>query len=298
MICSVTPRGLRDYFERVVWHRRIDGNEKTAYQYRNTISFFERFVAPQSAAIDDLESEELLLDFLRWRMTDGGRWAATKCRTNLLRIAGHAFKKRHIETMPEVPTIPVVLPAPIALRPKEWERLYWSSTRMLGDYKGVCAAYWWRAILLMFVLTGERTEATLSLRWEWLDSHGWLKVPADARKGRRKARAYHLPAVLLASLEKLRPAGNDMIFAKPFGIDQFYEYYGKLLRYAGLPDDRRHKPKCLRSTFGSYVSLVGGNPTAELGHESPATFARHYDDRTLTAGNGIAEKVAAALGLG
>ena len=138
----------------------------------------------------------------------------------------------------------------------------------------------------VFLFTGERTSATLDLKWEWLDwSTGWLSVPANVRKGKRKAQRYHLPQKVLDKLKQLDGVTKNEIFANPWKrkhkTGAFYQRYTRLLKRAGLPHGAKWKPQRLRRTFGSYLEAAGGDATAALGHASRRTTVRSYLDVSI-----------------
>lgn len=160
----------------------------------------------------------------------------------------------------------------------------------------VCAADWWVAFHVFVLTTGERTEATLACRWEWINDDGRIVIPASVRKGRRKAMTYRLTPLTLHYLDRLRTNGDELIFARPWKcIETFYLHYTRLLKRAGLPTGRRWKPQMLRRTFGTYAKLAGNdNP---LDHESLSTFRKHYNDPTLSPDSGSGQIVSNAFKL-
>jgi len=296
MSAQQIPSDLQIYFDRYVWPRKIGCSPRTKNLYDISIRHFSRFLE-RPATLDDL-NDETVCAFVSYRTTVVNGHTAAKERTNLLVIAEYAAKKRHIPEFLDIPRVPVVWPTPTALRIEQFNRLLDACQRMRGTIKGAPARIWWRAYLLLSVVTGERTEAMLSLRWEWLGSDGWLRVPADARKGRKKAMQYRLPSKVVEEIEALRQSGNPLIFDRAFCKGTFYLHYDKLLHWADLPTGRRMKSQALRRTFASYVKMLGGDSTAALDHESAATTKRHYNDPTLC----VAEKapgdlVAHAFGL-
>ncbi len=281
------PHDLTGYFQSVFWPRKLGRSSRTKELYRLTIVVFERWLT-RKATIDDL-NDDTVCGFLQHRIEKVSSFSAAKDRSNLLSIATFAAKKRHLPEFLDLPIIPVSFPTPHAMRPEQFNALLAATAKMVRPE-------WWLALLLTFLVTGERTEATLSLRWEWLDSDGWLRVPACARKGRKKGAVYHLPPAVVRAVEKLRRSDSEAIFERSYCIETFYDRYERLLKHAGLPTGRRWKPQCLRQTFGSYVRLLTGD-TNPLKHDSAATFNRHYNDPTLTSGPQPSSLVADAFGI-
>lgn len=302
------PDNLNDYFLRVYWPRKIGCQPRTKKLYLLTIVVFDRWLRRPSVAaelgrppdmpaqVGDL-NDATLCAFLQSRVEEVSGFSAAKDRSNLLGIANYAAKKRHLPEFVDVPPVPITWPTPHAMRPDDFGKLLDAAASLTGEIGGVPAAHWWRAILLVFLITGERTEATLALRWEWLRDDGWLTVPAAARKGRRKSMSYWLPPSVVADVQRLRGNKSEMIFDRSWCVGTFYHRYEALLRIAGLPTGRRWKPQCLRRTFASYVKLLGGNATDALAHDSPSTTKKHYLDPTLAVGSDHAKSILQAFGL-
>jgi integrase len=58
----------------------------------------------------------------------------------------------------------------------------------------------------------------------------------------------------------------------------FYHHYGKILRRAGLPDERKTKSHCIRVSHASWREAMGGDASKDLGHADRATTQKHYLD--------------------
>ena len=153
---------------------------------------------------------------------------------------------------------------------------------MPGKISGVPAGNWWVAIHLVWWDTGERTEATLALKWAWLDlDTGALDVQPEARKGRSKGMLYVLRPDTLATLRAMRSPERELIFPWPTSVSSFYGAYGRLLKLADLPSDRRCKPQKMRRSFASHVEANGGNATEALGHSARKVTVKSYLDPSI-----------------
>lgn len=300
---SNIPHSLTDYFDRVFSTRRLLGKSaRTGVMYRMVIRRFGEFLE-RPGTVEDL-NDDALCGYLQHRLKQG-RAAHTvdKERAKLIALANYAAKKRHIEQFVDVPPI-----KPPHITPRCWGRAeldkLLEACRTEGGLIGACpASLWWTALHAVFLHTGERTAATLAIRWDWLNG-SWLTVPAEYRKGGRQAATYQLPPTVRAAVESLRPftETTGQVFAVPWARGHlsgtFYLRYTALLKRAGLPTGRRWKPQCLRRTFASYLESAGGDATDALGHSSRSVTRESYLDPTVTDAEQPGSVVARALGLG
>jgi len=271
------------YFTTVYWARRVGAAPRTRDLYEITLRHFNKFLA-RRATLDDLADETTLAAYLQQRLTNVVAPTAAKCRCNLMAMANFAFKKGHIPTCPEVQ--PIVIPeiTPEAWTLDELRRLLDACRVMPGKMDGLPSGDWWYALHLFALDTGERTEATLSLRWSWVDRlHGWVNVPAMVRKGRRKPMRYKLRSETLAALVSLSRPNREHVFWTPAvtSTATFYGRYDQLLSRAGLPKGRRFKLQRMRRTFASLVERSGGDATRALAHSSRRITERSYLDESL-----------------
>jgi len=282
MIASLVPNNLLDYFNRIYWPRKLGKSPRTAALYRMTIARFgEALGAP--ATLANLNDEEVIC-FLQKRLEVDKRAEQTvdKERDKLLAIAEFAARKRHIPEFLDVPQISPAERLPTCWRKEHLDALLQACRETPGSIGTVPASAWWLAFHYVALLTGERTEALLSLRWDML-SGPVLSVPAKNRKGRKKPQRYVLPPIALEHLERLRRTDIDAIFHTDYKcVGTFYNRYGALLRRAGLPDTREFKPQCLRRTFASFLEAGGGDATAALGHSCRKVTRESYLDTGVT----------------
>jgi integrase len=292
----IDSESLHDYFNRCYWSRKIGRSTRTKVLYLHTIKHFSLHLG-RVALVSDL-NDDAVCSFIQARHAATSCHTASRDRTNLMAIATFAAKKRHIPEFLDVPTVPLVYPMPTAYRPEQFAQLMTACRTAPGLVGKVAAADWWTAFNVVALTTGERTEALLSLHWEWLTPDGWLRVPANVRKGGRKAMTYRLSPATLMLVDRLRTNGAELIFATHWKcVESFYWNYTKLLKRAGLPSGRRWKPQMLRRTFASYLKLAGGNATDALAHDSSSTTRRHYEDPTVTDKPAPGDDVARYFGL-
>lgn len=164
----------------------------------------------------------------------------------------------------------------------ETERLFAVASAAPGTIGRVATGDWWRALLLVCWDTGERIGAVWSVTWPDVDlTSGWVRVPAESRKGGRCDRLYRLAPDTVAALRPLRANGTGAVFATHFGRQALWIRLRRILRRAGLPSDRRSMFHRIRRSVASYVAAAGGNAQDVLGHSSPAVTRCYLDPRIV-----------------
>lgn len=149
------------------------------------------------------------------------------------------------------------------------------------------AATFWLAFHGMAWDSGARTmEILTGFYWERLDwQTGWIRVPAELRKGRRKPARYRfLPDVMALLFTFRQPSG--LILNWDQHPSRFYQRYTELLTKAGLPSTRWDKPQKLRRSHATWLSFAGGDATRSLLHDSEAVTKKSYLDPNILSGPG------------
>lgn len=296
------PHDLKSYFDRCYQPRKLLGKSpRTTILYRLVLARFGEYVG-SPPTLDHL-NDDALCGYLQYRIQQGrAQHTVDKERAKLVALANFAARKKHIGTFPDVPALNPAKITPRCWGREELEKLL-AACASEGGLIGACpASLWWTALHYLFLYTGERTEAALSIRWEWIVGN-WLTIPAQFRKGGKKAASYMLPPIVADSIEKLRPFTGETgsVFAIPWARGHlsgtFYRRYTALLKRAGLPVGRRWKPQCLRRTFATYLEAAGGDATDALGHSTRRVTKESYLDPTITSKEQPAAMVARALSL-
>jgi integrase len=156
------------------------------------------------------------------------------------------------------------------------------------------------AAVMLLILTGCRLNEIMTLRWEYVDlDSGVLNLP-DSKTG---AKIVYLGKPAIDTLRRLpRLPGNPWVIhgLKPGGhLIDLQPFWQRVRARAGLKDARIHD---LRHTFASSAVAAGqGLPMIGklLGHTQVATTARYAHlaaDPVKAAANGVAERIADALG--
>ena len=213
-------------------------------------------------------------------------------RAKLLALWNWCAKKRLVDDFPTVASYAAPEQIPDAWTVDQVQSHIDACDKMKGEVDGVPAPLWWRTLYMVAFDTGERTGATLAIRWSWLDlESGTLAIPAEYRKGKRKASFYRLrePTVaLLRELWQLTESidpGRENVFSWPWDQSFFYYRQKQLLKFAGLPYVKhRSGLQKLRRTFASYIEKAGGSATEALKHSSRAvTTGSYLDPRIIDA---------------
>lgn len=268
--------------------------KRTRRRFRTVVWNLSRFVG-RRAKVSDL-TDTSIAAFLRHRL-DAGKSAHSvdSDRNELVALANMAAKKRLLDEFPEIRPVPKPEIEPDAWTAEELQKLFQAATDTRGTIDGLPAADWFIAAFCVMLDCGERTEATMAIRWGWIDeASGRLLIPAAFRKKQRKSPPYVLRPETLRALDRLRRPDRQHVFLTPGGdkVAFVYARLRRLVARAGLDDNRRNRFQKLRRTFATSVAIGGGDATEALGHSSKRITERHYLDASKisrTAGSVFAD---------
>lgn len=214
------------------------------------------------------------------RVVDLGRSPATanKDRDQLLTIWRHAHRLGLVGQYPNCPRLNEPQRTPQAWLPEEFERLLEAIEQEEGYFDSVPRSLWWRTLILICLDTGERITALRQAKWDWFSGE-WFTVPAEARKGGRRDRAYRLSVETIGHLEAVRMVSPKSPFPWPYCDMYLWILFGKLLEKSGLPNTRRDKFHKIRRTTGSVAHAAGLDAQEVLDHQSRRTTQRYLDPR-------------------
>ena len=264
---------LYDQFERT--NRRIR-SPQTGQLYRLALRQFAAAIGHSPPTLDDLTDDAVIA--LEKHLH--GRSVSTINHTTkrIKSLWRWCHSRGLVATCPTMERLKEPEPYRRAWSAQEMRQLLAACSRMTGEYHGIPASQWWRVWHLVQWDTGERTGAMLALRWAWFTGIA-LDIPGDARKGGKHA-FYLMSEQTAAELRQFKKPARDLIF--PHGCTQtFYNHYTKLLKLAGLPTSRRHKPQRVRRSHLTYWHLAGQDAQQRAQHASGDTTIRHYLDETL-----------------
>lgn len=270
---------LADFFEETYRSRKLLGrSENTSRLYRLSITSFGRTLGKRPRLCDFTDTN---LSRHIQRLLDEGRSVATanKDRAQLLALWRYAHKRGLVTNWPDVPVIPEPERTPAAWMPEDLAKLEEAVGRRKGSIAGVPERLWWRSLIYACLDTGERISAIRDATWDWVDGV-WLRVPAEARKGKTRDRAYRLRPATVDDLEMIRRMGaGNFLWPWPLNRDYLWQKYGALLKEAGLPAGRRDKFHRLRRTTASISHAAGLDAQQVMDHEYRRTTRAYLDPR-------------------
>ncbi|HVU88034.1 MAG TPA: site-specific integrase [Pirellulales bacterium] len=263
------PKTLRQVF---VWYYkplRLRGRgEKNDLQYRVNIDHLQKFLG-REPILTDLD-DELITAFIN-SFVESGRAPATaqKARSHILALWRFAARKQFVDKFPDVPAVPQPQRIPKAWSKAELATLFAALRDEPGEIGGVPAGAWWLALHQILWWTAERINAVMQLRWSDVDlDSGWLIVPAEFRKFQTADKSTELPAEAIEALRAIREPARELLFPWPYTPVYLWAKYGRILKRAGLPTDRKSKFHRMRKSAASYFEAAGGNATELLGHSA------------------------------
>lgn len=268
---------LSDFFDRVYLPLRLRGkSENSVRLYRLTIKQFRRSLG-RDPEIADLTEENVLAHLARRRTVA----AATRNKelTQLSAMWRLANQRNLITTWPSVPEEPEPERDPIAWLPDEIQKLFVGISRTDEEFGGVPSRLFWNGLVRVILDTAERISAITAARWDWL-SDDWLRVPAEARKGKTRDKSHRLSTSTMNALAGIRQfSSHDEIFYWPLAPTYLWMKFAHIVRDSGLPSGRRYSFHCLRKTSASVLYAAGVDPQDKLDHSHRRTTQRYLDPR-------------------
>lgn len=253
-------------------------SDRTVTLYEFTLAAFGEFLghAPTTSDLEQL----VVAKFLAWRLRNRSPATAAKDRAQLRALWDFCARERLVDKFPTVRTIVVPERIPQAWLSDEMQRLIASAGQEVGVIDGVPAGDFFRAMLLVCYDTGERSGAVLSLPWSNVRGQQVI-FSAEERKGRRRDIVRTISESTAAALEKIREPYRDLVFPWPWARSVLYHRMNRVLKRAGLPNDRKSKFHRIRKTTASYFAAAGGDAQRLLDHSSPAVTRRYLDPRIV-----------------
>lgn len=282
-IAGQGPILLLDLFDRYYRPRKLLGRSKsTAYQYGIQIRHFGRFLgrSPTTADLDD----DVLAAFLQWFVDGVDRGnrprspdTANKARSHLLALWRFANATGRVATGPTIEELPCPEKPPVAWTQDELATLLAACAAQRGWIGQIQAADFWLSMHHWWLSGGERTSATLSVRWQWVDlRNAVVAVPGSVRKA-AKTLTYSISPKCVELLRKIKDPARELVWPWPWCRDTFYHRYQKLVASAGLPTEGAG-PQKMRRSFASHLTAAGGDATQALRHSNRSVTLKSYID--------------------
>lgn len=146
-----------------------------------------------------------------------------------------------------------------------------------------CSVDWWRTLFQTVLFTGMRTGEALKLRWDRVDFEAETITVFHATSKGRRTRVYPNAGNLLTKLrdwrESQQPAIGDLVFPHSGTSRRLYPDWHCIQDFAGIPPERHHRLKDLRSTCATQLIADGASTLTVktwLGHASVVTTENYY----------------------
>lgn len=255
---------------------------RTKQLYLTTIRNFTRFL-DRVPTLDDF-SDDIVSRYLSWfRALPRSPYSVNKERDNLLCMWRFAARKRIVEQFPDVKPDTEPQRIPQAWSKLEIIKLFRACKRAEGWIAGVPASGWWLALHHLAWDSGERITALISLTWDNVDlESGWVRMPAETRKGGLVDRQYRISADSIEALKAIENPRRSAVFPWPYCKTYLWNRYKLLLKDSGLPNDRKSMFHRIRKSVASHYEAAGGNATTLLGHSSRKVTEAYIDPRIVS----------------
>lgn len=254
-----------------------DGSDKTDFQYEVQFRHFDRWLG-RTAVLADLSDQTLGAFLVEHRKKRCAR-TVNKAFYCLTKIWKYAADLRLVDKRPTLRCFPEPDRIPRAWLLEELQRLLQTCAAQNGDIDGLPAGKWWLALHWVWWSTGERRSAALQIKSANVClARAEVSVEAEVRKGRRRDMLYRLLPQAVNAIRDIYDPQRTLLFPWPYCEGTFYHHYTRILRAAGLPDDRYSKPQRMRRSFASHLEAAGGNATEALGHSTRSVTKRAYLD--------------------
>lgn len=265
---------LRELVERYALLRGL--KSKTVALYGMLVDRLELFLG-REATVKDLD-DLVIARYLRWRAETPG-WKgrrpspASVCKDKVMIQAfwTYAARKRLAAEFPELPKIkvPKRLPTGRAYTAEDVAALVRRCRHRIGYIDGLPASWWWATLIYTIYCTGERYEATTSLRWGDVDLVGRQVIfRGESRKGATRDIQRQITPELAAMLAQHRREDHELVWPWDRRSRSQWASLKCLCKSAGVKYRGFHG---LRRTAASYAALAGGRAAATqlLDHSDP-----------------------------
>ncbi len=269
------------FYETVYRPEKLAGaTGQTAEQYRIAVRRLARQLgrAPLVAEMDDA----VVGTHLEWMLKQGyARATANTARGYLCTLTRHAYRKRLVERLPDVPKLREHRRLPDAWTMDEVTRLLEACRSTPGRFGPLPAGKAWEALVLVLYDTGLRHRAAMAIEQDHVDlDTGWLYVPAENQKNRVEQR-FRLSPQAVAALRAIWSPPRRLVFPMDFCSRVLFARFRRILIRAGLPATRRDMFHKLRRTTATQIARVAGIEAAarQLGHAASDVTRRYVDPR-------------------
>ena len=204
---------LPDYFRSNIKIRK----QYTRDHYYKSFRRFAEYLGHEPT-LDDL-TDDVCTGFILWSVENEKvtEVTANQRAKQIRALWNWAAKRRLVEQFPVFQDIAEPEQIPKAWTPEQLAKLFSTCERQQGWIGPTPANLWWLALHHFLLDTGERTEAALSIEWDWYDAEsGTVTVPARVRKGGVKAMVYRVSRRTVDLFEQIRQPLRTRIFERAF----------------------------------------------------------------------------------
>jgi integrase len=248
--------------------------------YKTTLGMFELYLG-RAARLTDL-NDATVSAFAAWRLEAGlSKYSVNKDLFNLLAIWRWSHRKGYVKNWPDVEMEKPPVRVPVALMRAELACVFAAIEAEHAPVGRIPGPQFWRPLFLTIWDTGERIGAVMGLSWDRVDLlNRWVRFVAEDRKGARADNMLPIAADTAAALRAIQRRDGP-VFPWPYCATYIYSRVAKIMRRAGLPDNRLYKFHVLRKSVASYYEAAGGNATELLGHTSRKVTRAYLDPRIV-----------------
>jgi len=255
-------------------------NTKRLYRY--SLRAFNQHLG-RAAKLSDL-TNDTLSTFAAWRLDAGvGKKSVNRDLFNLLALWRWLHIKGYVKNWPDVAMETPPIRVPIALLRDEVDRMMEAIAAEDMPVGELAAPVFWRALMLVIWDTGERIGAVMAITWDRVDlDAGWVRFNAESRKGATEDNLLPIAIDTREALAELRGRSRrreGLVYPWPYSGTYIYHRLGRIMRRAGLPDNRQYKFHVVRKSVASHYEAAGGNATDLLKHSSRKVTMAYLDPR-------------------
>jgi len=267
---------LTDFLDNFYFPFRPATSPRTIKLYRHSVRKFGQFCG-RSPTLADLTNQNVG-KYLAALLASGLRPATVeKERCQILAIWRDARMEGLVDRGPRIQKVKVPDPVPRSLRECELRQLWLTFDRLQGKTGGNENRHVARAVATIQLNTAARINAVAQLRWS--DIRGQtITFRAETRKGGTRNKVSEVP---IHAIEYLAPLHREspLIFPGCHGTTKLHTLFRRAFDRSGIKT-RGKTSHLFRSTKATEVKAGGGDATAALDHDSPATTNKSYIDKS------------------
>lgn len=258
---------LREFLENNYVGKRLNLQEDSADQIRYSLNLFEKWLGRPAQAKD--LSKRTVVDWMRWLAQSRAPSTVNSKRGAIVSLWNAMAECGLCPPPYRIPKLRQPARIPVAWTLEEVNKIFQQCAQLPGVWDGVPISLCWIMGILVLWDTAGRVSLLLKAKLEHvLLEHGKLLVPAENLKGRRADKLFTLHQQTLAVIRLTLPYPRERLFPFPHRKKRIWAHLKRILRMAGLPDDRKHMFHCFRRSSESYAARERGVQwaAAAVGH--------------------------------